>query len=54
MVTKTGAKLLDFGIARLTATPADSLTVAATRGTLTVDGSIPGTIPAYCGIGARV
>ena len=43
MLTKMGAKLLDFGIARMTA-PATSLTSATTQGTLTTDGTLLGTL----------
>jgi serine/threonine protein kinase len=46
MLTKTGATLLDFGIARLTiAAPATGpFTAPATAGTLTVEGTLLGTV----------
>ncbi len=51
MLTKGGAKLLDFGIARLTtATPIAAGRTAAP--TLTAEGTLLGTLPANCGIGA--
>jgi eukaryotic-like serine/threonine-protein kinase len=44
MLTKSGAKLLDFGIARLAAPAAGDATVALTQATLTMDGAILGTL----------
>jgi eukaryotic-like serine/threonine-protein kinase len=46
MLTKSGAKLLDFGIARLAAPAAGDATAAFTQATLTMDGAILGT-PQY-------
>jgi serine/threonine protein kinase len=57
MLTKSGAKLLDFGLARtgvpVVAGEGFSMLPTTPPG-LTVQGTILGTIPAYCGIGARV
>jgi serine/threonine protein kinase/Tol biopolymer transport system component len=43
MLTKAGAKLLDFGIARMTA-PATSQTLPTMQGTLTAEGTLLGTV----------
>src|SRR5262245_14379900 len=47
MLTRTGVKLLDFGLAKSEAAPAqpDTLTALPTRANLTQEGTILGTIP---------
>jgi serine/threonine protein kinase len=56
MLTKAGAKLLDFGLAKTGAEAlgGTNLSMLPTTPPITQQGSILGTIPAYCGIGARV
>ena len=55
MLTKAGAKLLDFGLAKTSAariTPAGVSMRPTTPPNLTQQGAILGTLPANCGIGA--
>jgi len=54
MLTNGGAKLLDFGLAKsgISGTAEGSLSAMPTTPNLTAQGTILGTLPANCGIGA--